>query len=148
MVARGRHGPCGFGPETVAVTEIVRTVQDFQGKIDGGGYKRSFDDPKKVPVDLIPPTFILGTGRVLAKGAKKYAPGNWLRGMSWSGILAAIERHRLAMLSGEDVDADTGELHIYCIACEIAFLSWYMEGPRAAEYKRFDDRMFTTREGQ
>ena len=120
----------------------AKAVQEFVGVIDGGGYKRSFDDPKKVPLDLIPPTLSYGIGRVLGKGAKKYAPGNWMRGMSWSGILAAIERHLKAIQAGEDVDADTGELHIYCIGCEIAFLSWFMEGPWAPAYKAYDDRMF------
>ena len=40
-----------------------------------------------------------------------------------------------------------GVPHIYHIGCGLAFLSWYQYGPRAAEYEKFDDRLFKSREG-
>jgi len=116
--------------------------KDFSGAIDGGGYKASMDDPRKPPLDLVPPTLTLGIARVLGKGAKKYSRGNWMRGMSFSEVIAAVKRHSAAMEAGEDFDPETGERHLYHIGCCLAFLSWFMDGPRAAEYARFDDRLF------
>jgi hypothetical protein len=119
--------------------------QDFNGSIDGAGYKASMDNPAKPPVDLVPPTLPRGIARVLGKGAQKYSRGNWMRGMSYSEVIAAAERHLLAIKEGEDIDPESGELHIYHLGCELAFLSWYMDGPRKAEYARFDDRIFKHR---
>ena len=116
--------------------------QDFTGEIDGNGYKQSFDNPEKPPVDLVWPGFVLGIGRVLGKGATKYARGNWMRGMSWTGVMAAVLRHSYAIICGEDYDKESGELHLYHIGCEIMFLAWFVDGERKAEYKHFDDRLF------
>ncbi len=126
---------CQIGP-------VQRGKEDFSGAIDGLGYKASMDDPTKPPLDLVPPTLARGIARVLGKGAKKYSRGNWMRGMSFSEVIAAAERHLLAIKQGEDVDPDSGELHIYHLGCELAFLSWFQDGPRSAEYARFDDRLF------
>lgn len=117
---------------------------DFDGAIDGGGYKRSFDDPKKNPLDLLDPEFLLGVGEILRQGAAKYARGNWMRGMSWGGVLAAILRHTLAIANGEDTDPDSGELHVYHLGCEVMFLARFMAHPEL--YGRFDDRLFKTAE--
>lgn len=122
-----------------------RGKEDFNGVIDGLGYKKSMDDPAKPPLDLVPPTFVWGIGQVLGKGASKYARGNWMRGMSFSEVLAAAERH-IQAAKYKDLDdgpGGTGLDHVYLAGCELAFLSWFKDGPRAAEYARFDDRIFT-----
>lgn len=116
--------------------------QDFDGTVDGGGYKKRMDDPKKLQPSMIPPTFIEGVTQVLMFGAKKYARGNWMRGMSFTDVLDAIKTHTLAIERGEDLDADSGLPHIYHIGCGLAFLSWYQFGPNAAQYTQFDDRLF------
>lgn len=116
--------------------------QDFAGMITGEGYKGSMDDPRKVPITLIPPQFIGGVADVLKFGAKKYARGQWMLGMSFSEVLDAANRHLLALARGEELDPDSGLPHEYHVGCCMAFLSWYKYGPRAAEYARFDDRLF------
>ena len=118
-------------------------IEDFTGAVDGGGYKNRMDDPSKLQPTLIPPQFIAGVAQVLQHGAKKYSRGNWMRGMSFSSILDAIQTHLLAIQRGEDLDLDSGLPHIYHVGCNLAFLSWYQEGPNAAEYAQFDDRHFT-----
>ena len=115
---------------------------DFSGAIDGGGYKKRMDDLKKLQPSMIPPVFIEGVTQVLMFGARKYARGNWMRGMSYTDVLDAIKTHTLAIERGEDIDTDSNLPHIYHIGCGLAFLSWYQYGPRAAEYAKFDDRMF------
>lgn len=114
-------------------------AQDFTGRITGKGYKASMDDPKKIPLSLIDPTFTDGIGRVLQHGAKKYKPGNWLNGMSWREVISALRRHLNAVERGEDTDPETGELHVYHIGCCNMFLARYMSDSR---YSQFDDRMF------
>jgi hypothetical protein len=124
------------------MTDLSPGKTDFSGTIDGGGYKKRMDDPKKLQPSMIPPVFIEGVSQVLMFGARKYARGNWMRGMSFTDVLDAIKTHTLAIERGEDLDTDSGLPHIYHIGCGLAFLSWYQYGPRASEYAAFDDRLF------
>jgi hypothetical protein len=82
-------------------------------------------DAGKSPVDLIDPEFILGIGRVLAFGAKKYAPNGWKRGMAVAKVLAAVMRHTLARIAGEINDPETGLPHMHHAACELMFAAYY-----------------------
>ena len=116
--------------------------EDFDGTINGAGYKKSMDDTTKPPMTLIPPTLGIGIARVLGKGAAKYARGQWMQGMSFSEIASAIRRHLDAWEMGEEHDPDSGLPHIYHIGAELAFLSWFQHSARYAEYERFDDRLF------
>lgn len=116
--------------------------QDFDGVIDGVGYKRSMDDPTKPPMSLVPPELSVEVAKVLGFGAKKYARGQWMRGMSFSEVADALERHLRAWQAGEDIDPDSGLPHLAHIGCCTAFLLHFTEGPRKAEYARFDDRLF------
>jgi hypothetical protein len=120
--------------------------QDFDGTIDGVGYKQSMDDPKKLPLSLVPPELVEQAARVMAFGARKYARGQWMRGMGFSSPTDALKRHIQAWERGEDVDADSGLPHLAHAAACISFLLHFTEGPRAAEYARFDDRLFVPRE--
>jgi len=96
------------------------------------------DDQEKNRLDFIPPAATEGIGKVLTFGAKKYAPYNWAKGIAYSRIIGAIKRHLLAIEKGEDVDPESGLLHIHHIACNAAFLQTYMTYPE--RYKEFDDR--------
>jgi len=94
-------------------------------------------DGEKIRLDLIPPAATEGIGLVLTFGAKKYAAYNWAKGIHYSRILGAIKRHLLAIEKGEDVDPESGLLHIDHIACNAAFLQTFQ---RYDKYKKFDDR--------
>ena len=122
--------------------------QDWQGEIDGVGYKASFDNPAKWPASQIPPALIEQVARVLGYGAQKYSAGNWLRGMSMSGVMDAVLRHLSAWQSGEQLDPESGLPHLAHASCGLAFLLHFQHGPRAAEYARFDDRLFKPTEGK
>jgi hypothetical protein len=84
-------------------------------------------DDLKPPVDLVDPEFVLGVAKVLQFGARKYAPHNWKKGLEYTRLLAAIERHTLAIKSGEDIDLESGEPHVYHLACTTMFLAWHMK---------------------
>ncbi len=107
-------------------------------KVDGGGLKNDIADGKN-RLELIPPNFIEGVGKVLTHGALKYGAYNWLRGITYNRLLGAIKRHILAIEKGEDKDS-SGQLHAYHAACGLAFLSYYQENSDI--FSNFDDRIY------
>ena len=85
--------------------------------------------------DLVPAFAQEQYARVLTKGAEKYAPRNWEKGMAWSKVLASMKRHILAFESGEDFDPETGLLHMAHVMCNAAFITEYYN-----IYPQGDDR--------
>lgn len=60
----------------------------------------------------IDPQALEALGRVAGKGTRKYDKYNYLRGYDWSLSANALQRHFLAFWGGEDVDPESGELHM------------------------------------
>lgn len=83
-----------------------------------GGTKHDAD---KVQVELLSPTWLMGVGRVLTFGAKKYAAHNWRKGIALSRLLGACLRHILAYLGGEDHDPESGLPHLLHASCCLMF---------------------------
>jgi hypothetical protein len=81
-------------------------------------------DQGKPRLDLFDPEFIEGVSRVLTFGAEKYSPHNWRHGFDYSRLYAALQRHLNAYWSGQDVDPETGESHLYHAGCMLMFLAW------------------------
>lgn len=89
----------------------------------------------KLRYDLFEPHAMKELAKVFTIGANKYAPRNWERGMSWQGVLASLERHKEAFKSGEDIDQETGCLHMAHVAWNaLALVSYY------SIYPQGDDR--------
>jgi hypothetical protein len=86
-------------------------------------------DQGKVRLELLPPEFLIGIGKVLTFGAGKYAPGNWAigDGFEWSRLYGAMLRHLTAWASGEETDPESGLSHLYHAGCMLAFLCAHME---------------------
>ncbi len=86
-------------------------------------------DADKPRLELIPPEALFATGRVLAFGARKYAPGNWATGcgFEWSRLVGGALRHISAFQAGEDRDPESGESHIAHALCMLAFLMAHIE---------------------
>lgn len=85
--------------------------------------------------ELLHPVAQEGIVKVLSKGAEKYAPKNWEKGMSWSSVVASLKRHLAEFEKGIDYDEETKLLHIDHIQCNAHFLSaFYKIAPQ------FDDR--------
>lgn len=82
-------------------------------------------DNGKLPMHLLPPEFLTGTAAVLDFGARKYAPRNWEKGLEWSRVFSALERHLWAWWGGENTDAETGMSHLWHASCCMAFLVAY-----------------------
>jgi len=94
-------------------------------------------DDDKLRMDLIPVDALIGLSQALAHGAKEYTPYNWAKGIKWSKIYAAVLRHLTAWYQGEDIDPDSGLLHIDHALCNLAFLSTYSKHKK---YDGFDNR--------
>ena len=84
-------------------------------------------DSGKPRYELAPPEALAGQVRILTLGAAKYTDRNWERGMEWSRVFGAVQRHLWAWYGGEDNDPETGESHMHHAACCVAFLQTYIE---------------------
>jgi hypothetical protein len=75
------------------------------------GEGRKFDDGK-LRYDLVPPYAFEQLVRVFTMGAAKYEDNNYRRGLVWSRVYAAIQRHLELWRKGEDVDQESGVSHL------------------------------------
>lgn len=90
---------------------------------DKGGIKHDGD---KTQWHLLPHEAVEGAVRVLMHGAKKYSAFNWAKGMPYTRVLDATQRHLNAIYQGEDKDPDSGLDHVDHAICELVFLKYYM----------------------
>jgi hypothetical protein len=74
--------------------------------------------------------------QVLEFGAKKYDDHNWKKGLSYNEMCESAMRHLTAFMAGEDVDPESGELHIGHLLCNAMFISW-MQQNRTDKDDRF-----------
>jgi len=79
-------------------------------------------DQGKPQIGLISKIFVFGLARVLTFGAKKYAAHNWRKGIAYSRLFDALQRHLWAWWAGEEFDAESGESHLDHAACCLMFL--------------------------
>lgn len=93
------------------------------------------DDQEKTRYDLVPPESLELLAQVYTFGAKKYDAHNWRKGMAWSRIYAAINRHLWAFWRGENNDPESGLPHLVHAMWGCATLISYME-----YHKDKDDR--------
>jgi hypothetical protein len=78
-------------------------------------------DEGKPPLDLLDRIALVETARVMAHGAKKYSTFNWRKGLTQRQTCAAALRHIYQHLDGEDLDTESGLLHLAHAACEVMF---------------------------
>lgn len=71
----------------------------------------------------------------LVYGKKKYARGNWRKGLPVTSVCDSLLRHTLAYLNGEDIDPESGLPHTGFILCNAAFLCEFAVRPE------LDDRV-------
>lgn len=88
---------------------------------------------------LVPQSALLPMVEVLEFGAQKYAPYNWMKGLSVKEICESLKRHLDAFMEGENNDKESLLSHIGHIQCNALFLSWMMENKPS-----MDDRIDIT----
>jgi hypothetical protein len=67
---------------------------------------------KREQLHHIDPLALLALGRVYEFGGRKYDAYNYLRGYDFSLSYDALMRHMLEFWSGNDLDDESGELHV------------------------------------
>ena len=82
-------------------------------------------DEGKLRYSLLPQDGIDALARHYGVGAAKYGDFNWEKGMAHSRVLDSLLRHVAAYRRGEDVDADTGSLHLIAAAWNALTLAVY-----------------------
>ena len=114
------------------VSEKSSGIGDINSTEKGSGARYNAGKPD---LSLIPLCTLEDEARVWEYGAKKYARGNWQKGMSWNAVLSCALRHLSKFQAGEDLDAETGLPHLAHAACNIRMLTLYTR-----TYKEGDDR--------
>lgn len=87
-----------------------------------GGRKET----KLARFDLLPPDILWELSEHYGKGARKYGERNMERGYPWSKTYAACHRHLNAFWRGENVDAETGSLHLIAAAWHCFTMAWFL----------------------
>jgi hypothetical protein len=93
------------------------------------------DDKSKLKIELIPPEVIVALAKVLEYGAIKYEARNFEKGIHFSRLWAAAQRHLWSYWGGEIYD-ESGMPHLYHALCSVAMLVTLTE----RDMVQFDDR--------
>lgn len=88
--------------------------------------------------DLLPPHQLWRLAEHYGKGAEKYGDDNYRKGYDWKYSIAALERHLTQFKMGEDVDEETGTLHIIAAAWHCFTLAEYFD-----THPEYDSRLKT-----
>jgi hypothetical protein len=94
------------------------------------------NDENKLRVDLVPPEVIEALAEILTFGSKKYEANNWMKGIDYSRVYGAVQRHLLAWRKGEYIDCESGKPHLWHALCELSFLLYYEIYPNY--YEKFN----------
>lgn len=93
---------------------------------EGGGLRY---DTGKARYDLIPPEALEELAQHYRRGAEKYEPRNWEKGMAWGKCFAAMMRHAWAFWRGETNDPETGTHHMISVAWNaLAIFTYHTRG--------------------
>lgn len=82
-------------------------------------------DQGKPRISLLSSDAIVEVAKVATMGAQKYDDHNWRKGMKWSRLLDAAERHLLKYNKGERVDEESGLSHLAHVAWNLMALIEY-----------------------
>jgi len=83
------------------------------------------NDSGKLRMDLIPPEAMIALAEVLSMGANKYADHNWRKGIEYSRVLGALERHLADWKMGNRFDDESKLNHMAHVLCNVVFLMTY-----------------------
>ncbi len=82
-------------------------------------------DSGKIRLELFPGDALYAISDILTYGAKKYQVRGWEKGMEWSRVFGALQRHLWAWWGGEKLDSETKKSHLWHAGCCIVFLIAY-----------------------
>jgi len=97
-------------------------------------------DTQKLRFDLISTTALYELARIYSYGAIKYEDRNMEKGMRWSRVFGALQRHSWAFWHGEDLDDESKLYHMAHAMWCCATLLDYLEN-----HREYDDRPYKPR---
>jgi hypothetical protein len=106
-----------------------------------GGTKYDSGKPR---MDLLVPEADEVTAKVFTFGAGKYGDLNWMKGINYSRLHAALRRHVSAWARGVDLDDESGLPHLAHARCCLDMLLYFQEAGRI----ELDDRPSTQSKGE
>ena len=95
-------------------------------------------DFMKLRWDLLPTDAIEKIVEIYTHGSIKYSSNNWRAGFSWRRCIGSLMRHLNAFNNGEDIDEDSGALHLSQVAWNAITLLWFQLYDKGT-----DDRVIT-----
>lgn len=127
---------CGVGPNS-GVFQNARAFAMWEAEMKNKAdpvVRTFFTDPatggrketKLARFDLLPPDILWELAEHYGKGSIKYGERNMEKGYPWSKTYAACHRHLNAFWRGEDVDAETGSLHLIAAAWHCFTMAWFL----------------------
>ena len=91
-------------------------------------YSKGKSQIHKVPLELLE-----GVAEVLEYGSQKYEDYNWTHGTNWSEFTGSAARHLWKWFWLEDNDTESGLHHLKHVACNIAFLLYYVKNNKGTD---------------
>ena len=95
-------------------------------------------DQGKLEYHLLSSDALNGLIEILMFGKERYGAFNWAKGLTYSRVYDALERHIKAWWNGENLDPDSHKSHLYHVLCNAMFLAHFISYPE--KYEEFDDR--------
>jgi len=83
------------------------------------------NDSGKPRISLLSSDAIIEIAKVATMGAEKYDDNNWRKGMKWSRLMDAAERHLLDYNKGYRIDKESKLSHLAHVAWNIMALLEY-----------------------
>src|SRR3990172_1753402 len=84
---------------------------------------------KLTQMGALDPVALIELARVAGYGAAKYSPHNYLKGYDWALSFDAMQRHAMLFWAGEDLDTESGQLHMAMVAWHaLALVSFMARG--------------------
>lgn len=82
-------------------------------------------DENKPDISLLPYNSLAEISKAMMFGAKKYGRHNYLEGRGWLSLGAAMLRHGLKWVDGEDKDPESGVSHLAHVSANCIMLMEY-----------------------
>ncbi len=115
-------------PDELEISDVYALVEQYeQGVTNGVEGMHILIQASQYLQDVVEEhagLFLPGLARVFTMGARKYSPNNWMKCtyVDRFRYVDAFYRHAYAWQRGEDIDAESGDHHLFHAACCLAIL--------------------------